>query len=179
MQKAVTNPITNKLWWEQKIWRISIPVMSQIMILYLRRCYMWFLMEVRPLPSVNKREARYKIRDCVRQRQSEWKRALKTTQKMGKGLHKVFSTVVKDIPKEMTSLVESGSEVSHFIPESNFFSEVTKLSKNIKKHWLKATLKEIKNLMNNRVNCGLTDGLWITCHRLIRYGTHSCQVWHT
>ena len=45
-------------------------------------------------PNVNKREARYKIRDCIRQRQSEWKGALKDTQSMGKGLQKVFSTVV-------------------------------------------------------------------------------------
>ena len=48
-------------------------------------------------PNVNRREARYKIRDRIRQRQSEWKGALKATQSMGKGLHKVFSTVVKDI----------------------------------------------------------------------------------
>ena len=49
----------------------------------------------------------------------------------------------------MTPLGESGSEVSHFIPEPINFSEVTKLSDNIKKHWLKANLKEIKNLINN------------------------------
>ena len=48
-------------------------------------------------PKVNKREARYKIRYRIRQRQSEWKGALKATQNMGKGLHKVFKTVVKDI----------------------------------------------------------------------------------
>ena len=48
-------------------------------------------------PKNNRREARYKIRDRIRQRQSEWKGALKATQSMGKGLHKVFSTVVKDI----------------------------------------------------------------------------------
>ena len=48
-------------------------------------------------PNVNKREARYKIRDRIRQRQSEWKGALKATRSMGKGLHKVFSTVVKEI----------------------------------------------------------------------------------
>ena len=30
-------------------------------------------------PNVNKREARYKIRDRIRQRQSEWKGALKAT----------------------------------------------------------------------------------------------------
>ena len=69
---------------------------------------------------------------------------------MGKGLHKVFSTVVKEISQEMTALVESGSEVSHFIPESRHFAEVKKLSKNIKKPWLKANLKEMKNLINNQ-----------------------------
>ena len=69
---------------------------------------------------------------------------------MGKGLHKVFSTVLKQIQQELTALVESGSEVSHFIPEPINFAEVTKLSENIKKPWLKATLKEKKNLTNNQ-----------------------------
>ena len=68
---------------------------------------------------------------------------------MGKVLHKVFSTVVKEISQELTPLVESGSEVSHFIPEPINFAEVTNLSENIRKPWLKATLKEIKNLINN------------------------------
>ena len=48
-------------------------------------------------PRVNRREARYKIRDRIKQRQLEWKRALKSTQNMGKGLHKVFKTVAKEI----------------------------------------------------------------------------------
>ena len=69
---------------------------------------------------------------------------------MGNGLHKVFSTVVKEILQELTALGESGSEVSHFIPEPRNFAEVKKLSKNIKKPWLKSTLKEIKNLINNQ-----------------------------
>ena len=47
--------------------------------------------------NVKKGEARYKIRDRIRQRQSEWKGALKSTRSMGKVLHKVFSTVVKEI----------------------------------------------------------------------------------
>ena len=68
---------------------------------------------------------------------------------MGKGLHKIFSTVVKEILQELTALGESGSEVSHFIPEPINFSEVKKLSENIKKPWLKATFKEKKNLINN------------------------------
>ena len=45
--------------------------------------------------EVNKREARSKIRDRIRQRKLEWKETLKALQSMGKGLHKVFSMVVK------------------------------------------------------------------------------------
>ena len=69
---------------------------------------------------------------------------------MGKGLHKVFSTTVKVILQELANLGESGSGVSHFIPEPRNFAEVTKLSENIRKTWLKATLKDIKNLINNQ-----------------------------
>ena len=63
---------------------------------------------------------------------------------MGKGLHNVFSTAVKEISQEQTSLEESVSEVFHFIPEPRNFVEVTKSSENIKKPWQKATLKEKK-----------------------------------
>ena len=45
---------------------------------------------------------------------------------------------------------ESGSEVSHFIPEPRNFSEVSKCSCDIKKPWLKATLKGINNSINNQ-----------------------------
>ena len=45
---------------------------------------------------------------------------------------------------------ESGSEVSHFIPEPRNFAEVKKLSDDIRKPWLKATLKEIKSLIKNQ-----------------------------
>ena len=45
---------------------------------------------------------------------------------------------------------EYGSEVSHFIIERVNFAEVKKLSENIKKPWLKETLNEIKNLINNQ-----------------------------
>ena len=48
-------------------------------------------------PNVNQREPRYKIRDSIRQRKLERKGALKATQKIGKGLHKVFKTVIKYI----------------------------------------------------------------------------------
>ena len=46
-------------------------------------------------PNVNQRESFYKIRDRIRKIQSEWKGALKSTQNMGKSLHKLFKTVVK------------------------------------------------------------------------------------
>ena len=46
-------------------------------------------------PTVDKREARRKIRDRIKQNKSEWKGALRATHKMGKGLHKVFSTIVR------------------------------------------------------------------------------------
>ena len=101
-------------------------------------------------PNVNRREARYKIRGCIKQRQSEFKGELKATQKMGKGLHKVFKTIVKDISQDLPPLGESGSEVSHFIPEPRNFAEVKKLPDNIKKPWLKANQKDIKNLINNQ-----------------------------
>ena len=69
---------------------------------------------------------------------------------MVKSLHKVFSTMVKEIFQELTALGESSSEVSHFIPEPRNFAEVTKLSENIKKPRIKVALKEIKNIINNQ-----------------------------
>ena len=52
---------------------------------------------IQTYPNVNRRESRYKICDRIRQIQSEWKGALKATRSMGKGLHKVFNTVVNEI----------------------------------------------------------------------------------
>ena len=69
---------------------------------------------------------------------------------MGKCLHKLFKTVVKNISQDLPHLGESGSEVSHFIPETRNFSEVKTLSYDINKPCIKATQKEIKNLINNQ-----------------------------
>ena len=41
-------------------------------------------------PSINTREAHYKIRDRFKKRQAEWKGFLLSTQNMGKGLHKSY-----------------------------------------------------------------------------------------
>ena len=46
-------------------------------------------------PNVNRKESGYKIRDHIKQRQLQWKGALKSKLRMGKCLHKVFKTVVK------------------------------------------------------------------------------------
>ena len=95
-------------------------------------------------------KARLKIRDRIKQKTFYWKGSLRATHKTGKGLHKVFSTIVKEISQEMANFGESGSEFSHFIPQPRNFAEVTKLSENIRKTWLKATIKEINNLINNQ-----------------------------
>ena len=60
-------------------------------------------------PTVNKKEARYEIRDRIRQNESQWKGVLKSMRNMRKGLHKVFSTIVKEISQELATLGESGS----------------------------------------------------------------------
>ena len=48
-------------------------------------------------PSIDKREARLAIRDSIKQKKSQWKGALRATHKMGKVLHRVFSTMVLEI----------------------------------------------------------------------------------
>ena len=76
-------------------------------------------------------------------------RSVKSTQNMGQVLHRVFKTVVKEISQDLPTLGESILEVSYFIPNPRNFSEVTRLSDDIKKSWLKATKKEIKNIIHN------------------------------
>ena len=100
--------------------------------------------------DVNKRDTRHKICDCIKQIQTNWKGVLKATRNMGKGSHKVFKTVVKEISQYLPPLGESGSEVYHFIPEAINSAEVTKFSDDIKRPWLNKTQKEIKNLINNQ-----------------------------
>ena len=105
--------------------------------------------EVRPIQMLTeeKHVIKYVI---VLGKYNRMERRVKSYAKHGPGLHKVFSIVVKEISQELTALGESGSEVSHFIPEPRNFDEVKKLSENINKPWLKATLKEIKKLIKNQ-----------------------------
>ena len=57
----------------------------------------------------------------------ECKGGLLSTLNMGKGLHKVFKTVVKEILQGLPILGEYGSGVSYFIPDTKNSSEVTRL----------------------------------------------------
>ena len=59
---------------------------------------------------------------------------------MGKVLYKVFKSVVNEILQALPILGEYGSEVYYFVKEPRNFSEVTRLSEDIKKYWLKSTL---------------------------------------
>ena len=77
-------------------------------------------------PSIDKRKARLEIRDRIKQKKPQWKGALRATHKMGKGLHRVFSTIVSEISQELNNFGETGSEVSHFISEPRNFAEVTR-----------------------------------------------------
>ena len=65
-------------------------------------------------PNINRREARYMIRDCFKQRQAEWK-AFLPTQDIGNGLQKVFKAVVYEISQALPILGEYGSEVSYLV----------------------------------------------------------------
>ena len=54
-------------------------------------------------PKIDKRKARLEIRDRIKPKKSQWKGALRATHKMGKGLHRVFSTIVSEISQELTN----------------------------------------------------------------------------
>ena len=69
---------------------------------------------------------------------------------MGKGLQKVFKASVNEISQVLPIFGETRLEVSYFIPDNRNFSEVTRLSDDIKKPWLKETLKDIENIINNQ-----------------------------
>ena len=59
-------------------------------------------------PKIDKREAHMAIRNRIKQKKSQWKGALRATHKMGKGLHRVFSTIISEILQELTNFVETG-----------------------------------------------------------------------
>ena len=72
-------------------------------------------------PTINRIEARYKIRDCIKQGIKWPKGSLLSTQNMGRGLHKLFRAVGNELSESLPIMGESGSEVSYFVPEPRKF----------------------------------------------------------
>ena len=77
-------------------------------------------------------------------------RSVLPTQNMGKGLHSLFKAVGNQILQVLPIWGESGLEISYFVPEPRTFTEVTRLSEDIKKPWMKATMKDINKLIINQ-----------------------------
>ena len=68
---------------------------------------------------------------------------------MGRRVQQLFHTAAAEIRKDKPDMGEPGSEVAPFIPEPRNFSEVCRLPAEVRKPWLRATHKEIKNLIYN------------------------------
>ena len=81
---------------------------------------------------------------CTRQAQSGCNVSELSDNRTDKGLHNVFIDAVNELHNKLPVLGESGSEVSHLIPEPRTFSEVTRLLADVKIYWLKSDLKDIK-----------------------------------
>ena len=62
-------------------------------------------------PHIIAIDARFRIRDCIRQAQCEWKGEKLSEKRVGKGLYKVFKAVVNELKNSFPTLGESGSEV--------------------------------------------------------------------
>ena len=71
-------------------------------------------------PIINSREARYKIHDHIKRSQLEYKGDLLYTQNMGKGLHKLFKSVVNEMLQVFQFLVNLDQRfpISFRIPET-------------------------------------------------------------
>ena len=69
---------------------------------------------------------------------------------MVKRLLKYFKASINELKNTLSTLLELGSEVSHFIPEPSNFAEFTRLPADAKNDQLKTSLKYIKNSINNQ-----------------------------
>ena len=54
-------------------------------------------------PNSDRKDARLKICDRIKENKLQWKGVLRATHKMGKVLHRVFSTIVSEISQELTN----------------------------------------------------------------------------
>ena len=82
--------------------------MRMMMKLCLWRLQNKFVMLVSLIRALIGENSQYRIRDHIKQRQTEYKEALLYTRNMGKGLHKVFKASVNDILQVLPILGESG-----------------------------------------------------------------------
>ena len=73
----------------------------------------WYGCQIRP--EINARYAWSKIHERIRQTKNECKGKELKAKNMGKGLHKVFKTVLNELNNTFPNFWESGSEVSYFI----------------------------------------------------------------
>ena len=65
---------------------------------------------------------------------------------MIRGLHKVFKAIVNKLKNSLPTLWESGSKVSHFIPEPRNFAELTRLPVDIKKGLVEINFERYQRL---------------------------------
>ena len=81
--------------------------------------------------------------------QNEWKGSERSAKGMVKGLHKAFKAVVNELNNAFTTLVESGSDVSHFITEHRNFAEVSRLPPDTKKDSVESNFERDKHVIKN------------------------------
>ena len=55
------------------------------------------------------------LHECIKQMKSQRQGALRDTHKMGKGLHRVFSTIVSEISQELTNFMPIWSLLQIFL----------------------------------------------------------------
>ena len=72
--------------------------------------------------------------------------------RLGIGLHCLFRTISVEISKDTLEIGEQGLEVAPFLPEPKNSAEVTRLQNDVKKPWLRANLKEVKNPIDNQTS---------------------------
>ena len=96
-------------------------------------------------PTINRREARYNIRDCIKKSQAEWKGALLSTLNMDKGLHKSFKAVVNKFLQVLPILGESVI----FHSRAYKLCRSDHIVRSNKETMDKTTLEDIKDLTDN------------------------------
>ena len=72
--------------------------------------------------GIIERDAKMMICYRIIQAQNEWKQSALIVKRMGEILHRVFKAVVNELNNYLPTLVQSGPEVSHLIPDPRNFA---------------------------------------------------------